>query len=62
MKLTVVFIGCGQCGIDEYANYYMTRVIKLTDEQKKLLTPPENMSIKEVIFEGSEVLKEKEDA
>ena len=51
MKLTVVFTGCGQVGQDTYADYHKTRVIEFTEEQKKLLTPPNNMSISNVIFE-----------
>jgi len=50
MKLTVVFTGCGQAGVDTYVDYHKTRIIEFTEEQKKLLTPPNNMSISNVIF------------
>ena len=53
-KLTVIFTGCGQVGIDEWANYHTVRTIILTDEQIKLLTPPQNMSISNVIFDKGE--------
>lgn len=54
MKLTVVFTGCGQVGVDTYADYHKTRVIAFTEEQIKLLTPPEDMEISKVIFEQEE--------
>jgi hypothetical protein len=51
MKLTVVFTGCGQAGVDTYVDYHKTRIIEFTEEQKKLLTPPNGMSISNTIFE-----------
>ena len=54
MKLTVVFTGCEQVGIDTYADYHKTKVIEFTEEQKKLLTPPKGMVISNVIFEVEE--------
>ena len=54
MKLIVVFMACTQVGIDVYANHYQTRVVEFTDEQKKLLNPPENMEIFNVIFDENE--------
>lgn len=53
-RLIVVFTGCGQVGIEEWANYHKTRIITLTDEQIKLLAPPQNMSISSVIFDNGE--------
>ena len=50
MKLIVVFTGCGQVGIYTYADYHITRTIEFTEEQKKLLTPPDNMSTSNTIF------------
>ena len=54
MKLTVVFTGCGQVGIDTFVDYHKTKVIEFTEEQKKLLTPPKDMKISNVIFELEE--------
>jgi hypothetical protein len=54
MKLTVVFTGCGQVGIDTFVDYHKTKVIEFTEEQKKLLTPPKDMKISNVIFEMEE--------
>lgn len=54
MKLTVIFRGCGQDGIDHWSNYAMTRIIKLTEEQEKLLIPPQGMTLSEVICEEEE--------
>lgn len=54
MKLTVIFTGCGQVGIDTFVDYHKTRIIEFTEEQKKLLTPPKNMNISNVIFELEE--------
>ena len=51
MKLTVVFTGCGQVGQDTFADYHQTRIVKFTEEQIKLLTPPKDMHISNVIFE-----------
>ena len=51
MKLTAIFIGCGQDGVDHWTNWYKTRVIKLTEEQKALLMPPDHMGLSTVIFE-----------
>lgn len=50
-KLTIVFTGCGQVGQDTFVDYHKTRVIELTNEQEKLLKPPEHMEISNVIFE-----------
>lgn len=50
-KLTIVFTGCGQVGQDTFVDYHKTRVIKFTDEQEKMLEPPEGMNISKVIFE-----------
>lgn len=57
MKLTVIFRGCYQDGVDHYSNYAITRSIKLTKEQEMLLTPPKGMTLSEVICE-----EEKDDA
>ncbi len=54
MKLTVVFTGCEQVGIDTFVDYHKTKVIEFTEEQKKLLTPPKGMVISNVIFEVEE--------
>jgi len=54
MKLTVVFAGCGQVGVDTYADYFKTRIINFTEEQINLLTPPKGMEICNVIFERYE--------
>lgn len=54
MKLTVVYTGCSQVGIDIWANYHKTKVIELTEEQKEQITPPEGMVISNVIFEISD--------
>jgi hypothetical protein len=54
MKLTAIFRGCGQDGIDHWSNYAITRNIPLTEEQKKLLTPPNGFSFSELIFEQEE--------
>lgn len=54
MKLTVVFTGCEQVGIDTFVDYHETRVIEFTEEQKKLLTLPKDMKISNVIFEVEE--------
>lgn len=51
MKLTVVFTGCGQVGIDTYADYHKTIVIEFTEEQKEQMKPPKGMRISGVIFE-----------
>ena len=51
MKLTAIFRGCGQDGIDHYSDYAITRNIQLSEDQKKLLTPPNNMTFSELIFE-----------
>lgn len=61
MKLTVVFTGCGQVGIDTYADYHKTRVVDFTEEQEKLLTPPNGMTISNVIFETDEKDVKKDD-
>lgn len=54
MKLTIIYTGCGQVGIDTWANYYKTKVIELTEEQKEQIKPPEGMVITNVIFEISD--------
>ena len=51
MKMTAIFRGCRQDGIDHWSNYAITRNIPLTDEQEKLLTPPDGMGFSEVIVE-----------
>jgi diphthamide synthase subunit DPH2 len=51
VKLTVVFTGCGQVGIDTYADYHKTIVIEFTEEQKEQMKPPKGMRISGVIFE-----------
>jgi hypothetical protein len=50
-KLTAIFRGCGQDGIDHYTDYAITRNIPLTEEQQKLLTPPQGMTFSELILE-----------
>lgn len=54
MKLTVVFTGCRQVGIDTFVDYHKTRVVEFTEEQKKLLTSPKDMKISNIIFELEE--------
>ena len=51
MKLTIVYTGCAQVGIDTWADYHKTQVIQFTEEQKELIKPPKGMSISSVIFE-----------
>lgn len=51
MKLTVVFTGCTQVGQDTFVDYHKTRVISFTEEQEKLLMPPDNMHISNTFFE-----------
>ncbi len=51
MKLTIVFTGCGQVGVDTYADFHRTRVVEFTEEQKKLFKPPVDMQVSNVIFE-----------
>jgi len=51
VKLTVVFTGCKRFGQDTFADYHKTRVIEFTEDQEKLLTPPEGMRISNTIFE-----------
>ena len=51
MKLTAIFRGCAQTGIDSWTNYAITRNIPLTEEQKLLLTPSPTMSFGELILE-----------
>lgn len=50
-KLTAIFRGCYQDGINHYTDYAITRNIPLTDEQQKLLIAPENMTFSELILE-----------
>ena len=50
-KLTAIFRGCGQDGINHYSNYVITRNIPLTEEQQKLLIPPQAMTFSELIVE-----------
>jgi len=57
-KMTAIFIGCGQDGIDHWSNWYKTQGIPLTEEQQRLLTPPEHMGLSQVIIEEVEA-KEK---
>jgi hypothetical protein len=51
MKLTIVYTGSVQVGMDTWADYHKTQVIQLTEEQKELIKPPEGMNISSVIFE-----------
>jgi hypothetical protein len=51
MKLTIVYTGCGQVGMETWADYHKTKVIEFTEEQKEEIKPPEGMSISNVIFE-----------
>lgn len=51
MKLTVVFTGCRQVGQDTFVDCHKTRIIEFTEEQKRLLTPPDEMYISNTIFE-----------
>ena len=51
MKLTAIFRGCGQDGIDHYSDYAITRNIPLSKDQEQLLTPPNNMTFSELILE-----------
>ena len=61
MKLTFIYTGCGQVGIDTFADYHKTKVIKFTEEQKEQIKPPPNMSISSVIFEEESELAEQGD-
>jgi len=51
MKLTAIFRGCGQDGIDHWSDYAKTVNIPISEEQEKLLTPPEGMTFSELILE-----------
>lgn len=54
MKLTAIFRGCGQDGIDHWSDYAITQNIPLTEDQVKLLMPPKHMNFSELILEFSE--------
>jgi hypothetical protein len=58
MKLTAIFRGCGQVGMNIWQDYATTRDIPLTEEQIKLLEPPERMSFGELILEFTDELQE----
>ena len=51
MKLTIVYTGCTQVGMDTWADYHKTQVIQFTEEQKELIKPSKGMDISSVIFE-----------
>jgi len=51
MKLTAIFRGCGQVGVDTWQDYAITRNIPLTEEQMKLLVAPNGMRFCELILE-----------
>jgi len=51
MKLTAIFRGCGQDGIDHWSNYAETVNIPLSAEQEKLLTPRNGLTFSELILE-----------
>lgn len=42
-KLTAIFRGCGQDGINHWSDYAVTRNIPLTEEQERMLAAPECM-------------------
>lgn len=50
-KLTAIFRGCGQDGIDHWSNYATTQNIPLTEEQEALLIAPKGMGFSELILE-----------
>ena len=50
-KLTAIFRGCGQDGINHWSDYAVTRNIPLTEEQERMLTAPERMGFSELILE-----------
>lgn len=52
MKLTAIFRGCHQDGIEHWSNYAITKDIPLTEEQEKLLTPLDGAEFSELILEG----------
>lgn len=51
MKLTIVYTGCSQVGMETWADYNKTKVIEFTEEQKKQIKPPDGMHISNAIFE-----------
>ena len=55
MRVTVIFTGCGQVGIDTWVDYHKTRFIPLTEHQQALLEPPEGMRISKVYLEEEEI-------
>ena len=50
-KLTAIFRGCIQDGVNHYTDYAITRDIPLTEEQQKLLGPPRGATFSELILE-----------
>lgn len=51
MKLTIVYTGYTQVGVETWVDYHETKVIQFTEEQKELIKPPKGMLISNVIFE-----------
>ena len=51
MKLTAIFRGCGQDGVNHWSDYAITKNIPLSEEQKRLLKPPNGMTFSELILE-----------
>ena len=49
-KLTIVFTGCSQVGIDTYVDHHKTKVIYFTEKQEEALVEPQGMDISNVIF------------
>ena len=50
-KITVIFCGTEQVSQDDYFTGYQTKQIELTEEQIRLLKPPNNMNICKVFLE-----------
>ena len=52
-KLTVIFTGCYQVGVDAFADVHKTVTVELTEEQQERLKPPEGMAIREAFLEDA---------
>lgn len=54
MRLTVVFTGCDQVGVDTWVDMNRTERIEFTEEQLDKLKPRKGERISNVIFEEVE--------
>ena len=59
MKLTAIFRGCYQDGMDHWSNYVTTKNIPLTEAQNELLTAPKGMTLSEIIIEQEDTANDK---